>query len=918
MNALARWLVRHPLLVLALHVAVTAVLGAYAVQIRIESSLESMLPIGDPEVQYYNTIRATFGSDDVAVIGMRADDLFAAASLQALARVTDAVATIDGVERVLSLTNAVDPAADVFDPPRLLPHIPPSPRELAALKQRLRETPLFSHNLVAPDFSGAAINVFFRNLTDTEYARLRIDERIEEILAAGSGAVRFYFTGAAHLKKAGVDLMRHDLYRLTPLAVGLVVATLWWSFGGLRGVVLPLVSVLMAVTWTLGVMVLCGKPITLGTFVLPPLILILGSEYAIHVMAHYSRPREGTGEARHVQDLREVGAPVLITALTTILGFSSLMFNRITAIWDLGLFSAMGLTFLIFTTLGFLPAALRTLTPRLVERTRDRGGARIRQLLTWLGMHAVARRGAVIWGGVALALVAVVGARRIEVDSDFLSYFDESSPVRQANEEINQRVVGSNPFYLVIEGSEPGLLKRWEVLKEIRELQQFVERQAGVTSTISLVDYLELLEKGLARGGSGDIVVDEQGRIVESPPATFWDDPKSLAPVLELVVQSPDTFKGVVTKDFARGTVLVRTRLSRSREIETLLDRIRDYIARSFPAEIRIRPTGTLVLLTGTTSDLVAGQVSSLSFALGVIFVVLSAMFLSVRVGVLAILPNVLPIMIFFGVMGWGRIYLNMGTSLIAAISLGLAVDFTIYYMTQLNFELKGETDQRAALMRVMRSVGVSIVYSTLALFCGFCTFALSGFVPLQNFGVLTGATLVTSIGTNLVLLPALLATTKIITLWDLVAVRLGQDPTGTIPLFAGLRPAQARIVVLMGEIRRFAPGDAIVRRGEQGTEMYVILQGATEVWAGSGEERKRVAALKRGDVFGEMALVRHDERTADVIAAGPVEALAVDERFLQRIQRRYPRIAARVFLNLTRILSDRLERTTQQFVAAH
>src|SRR5689334_20239745 len=110
-----------------------------------------------------------------------------------------------------------------------------------------------------------------------------------------------------------------------------------------------------------------------------------------------------------------------------------------------------------------------------------------------------------------------------------------------------------------------------------------------------------------------------------------------------------------------------------------------------------------------------------------------------------------------------------------------------------------------------------------------------------------------TALGTNLVLLPALLATTKIITLWDLLGVKLGDDPARTIPLFAGLRPAQARIVVLMGEMRRFAAGETIVRRGEQGDEMFVIIQGNVDVWAGNGADRRRVASHRRGDVFGEM-----------------------------------------------------------------
>ena len=920
MEAFARWLVRHPLFVVGAHLLATVVLGAYALHIRIESSIESILPAGDPEVTYYENVRATFGSDDVGVVGVRADDLFAAAALEKIARVTDAISRVPGVERVLSVTNAVDPANDVFEPPPLLPHIPPSADEVATLKQKLSSTPLYGKNLVADDFKGAAINVFFRNLSDAEYVDLDVDGKIRAIIARETGAERFFYTGAGHLKQSAVDMMRRDLLRFTPIALALVLLVLWLSFWSLRGVVLPIISVLLALVWTLGVMVLAGKAITLGTFVLPPLLIVIGNSYAIHVMARYYEQVDAGVHPPElvVRAFQRVCVPLLISALTVAIGFGSLMVNRITAIWDLGLFAVVGVVCLTATSLGFIPAALQLLSADGRTTRTGKVSPRLSRSLTALAQWAYASRRAILWGAVIVAALALTGTRRIRVDSDFLYYFDPDSEVRVANEMINQHIVGSNPFSLVIEGSAPGTIRRWEVLKLIKDLQGFLRTQPGITSSISIVDYLELLESGLNKTSDKDVLLDEQGHPV--PPQevkTFWEQPARLSPVLDLMSTSPTTFKAIVTQDFRTANVLVRTKLTGSRAVEDTLARIRAYIAEHFPAELHVHPTGSLVLLTGTTSDIVTGQIESLSLALGVIFVVMSLMFLSARVGFLAILPNVLPIVIFFGVMGWLGILLNLGTSLIAAIALGIAVDSTIHYMARLNLELQGETDQAAAMVRTLRAVGVPIVYATVALFFGFLTFAFSSFVPIQNFGILAGATLLTSLGTNLVLLPALLATSKIITLWDLVSVKLGRDPTRTIPLFAGLRPGQARIVVLMGQIKRFAPGQHIVRQGEQGGEMYVIVQGSAEVFAGSGAQRKAIMQMRRGDVFGEMALVRHNVRSADVVAAEPVEVLAVDETFLRRLQLRYPRIAAKVFLNLTRIVSDRLQRMTEQYVRA-
>lgn len=919
MDRLARWIVAHPRRVVAAAFVLTLVLGTFAARIRIESSLESVLPAGDPAVAFYEEVRQRFGGDDVGVIGVIADDVFAPSTLEKIGRVTTAIGKLPGVESALSITNAKDIAADVFTPPPLLPRLPPTADDVAALQAKLLAMPLYRENLIAPNGKGAAINVFFAPMTDAQYLANGLDHRIEEILAAEQGPERWYFTGAAHVKSEAVALMRGDLLRFTPLALGLIVLVFWLSFRTKRGVLLPLAAVCMALVWTLGVMVVTGHAISLGTFVLPPLILVIGSSYAIHVMARYYEQAERGRPRREVvhEALRHVAMPLSISVLTTSIGFGALMVNRIPAIWEFGLFSVVGAGFLLIVCLFFVPAVLAMMPiERAAARAAD-GSPALVAVLTRVARVVSRSRRAIALGALLVTVVALVGVRRIHVDSDFLNYFTPSSSVRQANEIINREIVGSNPFYIVIEGREKGAMARWQSLWLVNELQGYLRTLPGISSSISLVDYLELLDAGLASTAGNDLVVDEQGQIKPAQkPKSFWEDPAMLEPALKLVRQTPETFQSVVTPDFTSTSILVRTSLSGSRAVEATLARIRAFVAEHFPAEFKVHLTGSLVLMTGTTSAIVQGQVESLAIALGTIFVVMSVMFLSVRIGALAILPNVLPIVLFFGVMGWLGILLNQGTSLIAAITLGIAIDNTIHYMARLNRELRGETDQAAAISRTLTSVGVPIVSTSVALFLGFLTFAFSRFVPIQNFGTLSSVTLGAAMVANLVLLPALLATFKIITLWDLVGVKLGEDPARTIPLFGGLRPSQARVVVLMGDLRRYKPGEHIVRQGEEGDAMFVLLNGRAEVWAGD-PERRRVAELARGDVFGEMGLVRHNERTADVVADGDVEVLAVDQRFLERIQRRYPRIASKVFLNLTRILSDKLERTTTQFVAA-
>jgi hypothetical protein len=250
---------------------------------------------------------------------------------------------------------------------------------------------------------------------------------------------------------------------------------------------------------------------------------------------------------------------------------------------------------------------------------------------------------------------------------------------------------------------------------------------------------------------------------------------------------------------------------------------------------------------------------------------------------------------------------------MIAVIAIGIAVDDTIHYFNEFKLKLHESGDPRTAILAVVRTVGRPIVFTAIALSAGFLILCLSNFEPIRQFGFLASFTMAVALVAELLITPGLVVSTTVITLWDLLYVKLGPRPHREIPLFEGLRPLQARIVVLMGRLTSVPPGAFITQRGELKAELYVLLSGRVGVRREDGHLVLRT--LGRGDVLGEMGLVRQRPRSADVIALEPTEYLVLDRDFLARIERRHPRIAARVFLNLTRILSDRLESTTDQLV---
>jgi CRP-like cAMP-binding protein len=322
---------------------------------------------------------------------------------------------------------------------------------------------------------------------------------------------------------------------------------------------------------------------------------------------------------------------------------------------------------------------------------------------------------------------------------------------------------------------------------------------------------------------------------------------------------------------------------------------------------LNVHATGNLILHSRTIADITSGQIQSLALTAGVIFVLMSAMFLSTRVGIIAMIPNLFPILVFFGLLGATGAVLNLGTNLIASIALGIAVDDTIHIMSRLNTEVRTTPDQTQALLRTLGTVGKPALYASMLLFCGFLVLGLSTFVPIQEFGILSAFTMVIGVVGEIMLLPALLATTRIITLWDLLYMKLGKDPQQTIRIFANLRPFQAKIAALMGDMRSFQQGQEIIKQGEESNELFVIINGRAEVRVQSDGQTRSVAELRTGDAFGVSGFIRQQERIADVIALEDGEVLVMDERFLNRIWR-YPRIAARIFFNISMVQSDRFE----------
>ncbi len=912
MERIAHFIVHRPKILLFFLLLLTGFFAYHARHIRIDSSAESILPQGDPEKGYYDEVRRLFGSDDVAVIGLITDNIYTPQVLQKVKRLTAEFRKIVEVKSVYSLTNAPDILAKVTGAEQdlLVPGIPSTPEAWEELKKKVADTPIYLKNLVSPDGQATAITLsFLESISEDAFVRRGVDDRIQAIVDRENGPEQLYYTGLPHFKAFSAKTMRQDLLDLLPVTLVLIMVVLFLCFRSVRGVLLPTLTVIMSLIWILGVMVLCGSPLSLGSVMLPVLVLVIGTAYSLHVMAEYyelARPGRPIDEVA-LETLRGVAAPVLIAASMTFLGFFSQIVTQIVSVREMGIYSSVGIIFSAVLSLTLVPALLALL--RLPTRQGEDFSPGLSAALRRLVQREIRHRYAVLAGAVLLALLSAWQIPSIQVGSNFLSVFREDHPIRQAANIISRHLAGSLAFYVVIDGSEQDLIKQWDTLRRIKDLQLYLDSLPGVDKTTSFVDFVEAVDNALQS------LPPEEGADAPPPPekkTTFWDNPAQLPDALQMIFLNSNMVSGFVNHPtYSRSNILVRTSLSKPSEIADLVEKIQAFAREHFPpAELNAHPTGSLILYTRTTGGLISGEVQSLALTGGVIFLIMWAMFLSIRVGIIGMIPNLYPILVLFGLMGVTGVILSISTSTIASIALGLAVDDTIHIMHKLSGEVRTTADQEAALLDCVGTVGKPTFYVALLFFLGFLTLCFSTFVPVQEFGFLSAITIIVGLASEVVLLPSLLATTPIITLWNVLYLKLGKDPHKTIPLFDGLRPFQAKIVTLMGELRAFPQGQHIIRQGEMGNEMYVVINGTADVILNTSDHPRHLNTLRRGDVFGEMGLIRHHERTADVVAAEDVEVLAVNGRFLTRIKRRYPRIASEIFFNISKILSDRLEQS--------
>ena len=731
---LVRFGVRRPHVTLLIWAFAAALATPGVLLVKIETSTDSVLDRHSEAWSYYRQSQRRFGGDEILTLLIEGDAPFDRDALEDVLRLTRQLERVEGVRRVDSLASVPlvwsEPGGELHLDPGLREGLSTAESGWASFEERVRRDRIAPRSLISADEKAFAINVILEQGAEAEYAHV-----FEEIDRAIDGRPA-WVSGVPVFRTEADTRTRAELLTFIPLTLLCAAIVLFVMFRSIVAVVVPLVTSATACWVVLGAMGGAGVPITIATVLLPSIILALSCAYAMHLL---SAARGCRTQPALVGALEPVALPVALSGLTTSVGFVAISAVRIDAIEAVGTYGALGVLVISAATLTALPALL-ALAP-IPDRTEAVG--------SWLeehGSRSIAdltrrRPGTILLAWFLAFGLMSIGISRVRAETDVIVWFPRSDPIRVAYEQIRTRLSGISPMNVVIEAPPGQQVSGARVVAAIDRLTGDLEALREVGRAISIGDPLRQLHGGFS--GDPGLPLPETDAAVEQ---------------YLLLLESKQYIRDLITSDRSAANVMMRVDDNGSSallDVASAADALwKEYGVAGFSA----RTTGIMYEFARAEDAIVRGQVVGLAIALGAIGIILLLIFRAPRVAALALIPNVLPIGMAFGFMGFLGIPLDAGTVVVGSLALGVAVDDTIHVSTGFVRRCAaGETPHRALLSTLQR-VLVPLVYTTIVVALGFSVLAVSGFSLTRNLGLLMSAVMVLCLAADLLLLPVLLS----------------------------------------------------------------------------------------------------------------------------------------------------------------
>lgn len=769
MSKFANFIVGNRVFVVIFSLIATILFASSLRNITVIVDADELLPRDHPFVEVTERVQALFGNRYTVVIGItpKTGTVYTPEALGAVVRVTDAIAAMPGLTAGNLQSLAAPRAKDIsggaegLRVARLLDHVPADLAEAKAVAARLAANPAYRNVLVGKDGRTAAI-----------YAEFRKDAAgFGDLMAKIQAAIAPVRSDTIGIEVAGqpvflaaLETFSKRMAFLLPLAILLIGLIHLEAFRTVQGLVLPLVTAILAVIWSLGIMTMAGVHLDPFNNVTPILILAVAAGHAVQVLKRYyeeydrlmdagaTDPRAANRQAV-IEALVKVGPVMIAAGGIAALSFMSLMVFDIQSIRTFGIFSGIGILSIVLIELTFTPA-LRAMLPH--PSAREAGEER--KLTVWdrvaaflarqVSSAAGRRRVFLTWG--VLGMVLALGATRIVVDNSLRGFFGANLIERRDDARLNADLAGTNTFYVLVEGKTNDAIKDPAVLKAMAATQAFLETQPEIGHTLSIADMIKQINMGMKGGDLAE--------------RRLPDDPALISQYLLLYSMSgePGDFDGLVDYPYRNAIIQAFVKTDSSAFVARLNDRIRPVIAANFPPTVKVRLGGSITTPTAMNEEMVSGKLRNIAQILVVVFVIATLLFRSPQLALLILVPLLVTALSVFGVMGLAGIPLQIATATVSALAIGIGADYAIYLTYRLREELRLRASEQEAVARAFASAGKAVMFVATAVAGGYAVLMTSvGFNIHFWLGLLIALAMVVAAGSTLTLFAALLLTVR-------------------------------------------------------------------------------------------------------------------------------------------------------------
>lgn len=724
----------HRAIVLIVIALITLFFGYQMRNLKINSDIINSLPEDDPAASMYKKIGEKYKGSTIGIIIFNSENLYSAKSIEDIARITETVNKVEGVESVTSITNIINIKSDSLgmEVGQLVDeyNLPKSASELKALKEEIDQNEMYKGDIVSTDGKSTIIMFTLSPHVTQEKVAKEVKEKVEKLKITE----KLYFGGLPMMMEELSDVIYTDMMWLIPIVMIVLLVILYLSFKTIRGAIIPLITVGIAVIWTLGLMALLGYEITMIGGIIPVVLFAVGSAYAIHVVNHISENVVSGNIDGIIDSILYLLLPVFLSSLTTVFGFISFIFGSyLSMIKDFGMFCAIGTFFSFLLAIIFIPAVLSYL-PQSKKLKEKKEPFLSQYILKPISKLIVKHPKYIFSFWLIIILLGIIGTTKIDRSTNLASFFKSKSQTKISEMTLQEKFGGSAPIYIVFKGD----IQDPKVLNEMMKMSDFLKTSRFISSTTSVADLVAQMNDAM---GEGKKIPSDRAKVEQ-----LW-----------FLLEGQEIMGKLVSENLDEAIIQTRFASTSTKDTKLFLDSVNRYIKQHQHKGTQMEVCGMPNVYQQMDKSLLNSQLSSLAIAIILVLLLVSFSLKSIKLGIYGIIPILATVLAVFGFMGFTGIALDVATVSVASVALGIGVDYSIHTITAFNYYIKKTNDINSALESTILTTGKSILINAISVALGFSVLLVSQLVPMQYFGLLIALAMLFSSTGALTLLPVLL-----------------------------------------------------------------------------------------------------------------------------------------------------------------